>query len=143
MNTVQVFKNLLVERSQFIVQPNDPVGLTLVTFGSVRTAAAILTLVKFHGSPILVSFHWLCSEEEKFLVIWTNQPSLLIHPEIHSTVWIVTVLLVLCFLFVHGELHVFLHTVFFAVQVIIQISITCICYRVLWIFMVYSPKFLH
>ena len=29
MNTVQVFKNLLVERSQFIVQPNDPVGLTL------------------------------------------------------------------------------------------------------------------
>ena len=143
MNTVQVFKNLLVERSQFIVQPNDPVGLTLVTFGSVRTAAAIFTLVKFHGSPILVAFHRLCSEEKKLLVVRTNQPSLFIHPEIHSPVRIVTILFVLAFLFIHGELHVFLHAVFFTIQVIIQISITCICYRVFWVFMVSSLKFFH
>src|SRR5574344_31589 len=49
MNTVPVFENLFVERSQFIVQPNNTVRLPLVTFGSVRTAAAIFTLVKFHG----------------------------------------------------------------------------------------------
>ena len=36
MNTVQVFENLFVERSQFIVQPNDSVKLTFMTFGSVR-----------------------------------------------------------------------------------------------------------
>ena len=77
MNAVQVVKYLFVERSRFIVQPNDSVKLTLMTFGSVRTAAAIFTLVKFHGSPILVSFYRFCSEEEKFLVIWTNQSSFL------------------------------------------------------------------
>ena len=143
MNAVQVVQNLFVERCQFIVQPDDSVKLTLVTFGSVRTAAAIFTLVKFHGSPILVSFHWLCSEEEKFLVIWTNQPSLFIYPKIHSTVWIVAVLLALAFLFVHGELHVFLHTMFFTIQVIIQIPVTCICYRILWVFMVSSLEFFH
>ena len=54
MNTVQVFENLFVERSQFIVQPNNTVRLTLVAFGSVWAAAAIFALVKFHGPPILV-----------------------------------------------------------------------------------------
>ena len=52
MNTVQVFENLFVERSQFIVQPNNTVRLTLVAFRSVWAAAAIFALVKFHGPPI-------------------------------------------------------------------------------------------
>ena len=56
MNAVQVVENLLVEGSQFIVQPNDPVKSAFVTFGSVRAAAAILALVKFYGSPILVRY---------------------------------------------------------------------------------------
>ena len=99
MNAIQVVQNLFVERSQFIVQSNNTVRLTLVAFGFVRTTTAIFALVKFYGSPVLVSFHWLCSEEEKFLVIWTNQPSLFIYPEIHSTVWIVTILLILGFLY--------------------------------------------
>ena len=107
MNTVQVFENLFVERSQFIVQPNNTVRLTLVAFGSVRTTTAIFALVKFYGSPVLVSFHWLCSEKEKFLVIWTNQPSLLIHPEIYSPVRIVAILLVLTFLFDIGNFMYF------------------------------------
>ena len=77
MNAVQVIENLSMERSQFIVQSNNTVRLTLVAFGSVRTTTAIFALVKFHGSPILVSFYRFCSEEEKFLVIWTNQSSFL------------------------------------------------------------------
>lgn len=36
MNAVQVVKYLFVERSRFIVQPNDSVKLTFMTFGSVR-----------------------------------------------------------------------------------------------------------
>ena len=115
-----------MERSQLIVQPDDSVKFTLVAFESVRTAAAIFALVKSHGSPLLVSFHWLCSEEEKFLVIWTNQPPFFIYPEIYSAVF-----LVLAFLFVHWKFHVLLHAVSFTIQVMIQISIARVCYRYL------------
>ena len=54
MNAVQVVENLLVEGSQFIVQPNDPVKSAFVTFGSMWAAAAILAQVKLYGPPILV-----------------------------------------------------------------------------------------
>ena len=60
MNTVQIVENLLVNGRQFIVQPNDPVRTAFVTFGSVRAAAAILALVKFYGSPILVALYRFC-----------------------------------------------------------------------------------
>ena len=52
VNTVQVVENLLGYGRQFIVQPDDSVRADFVTFGSVRAAAAILTLVKLYGSPI-------------------------------------------------------------------------------------------
>ena len=65
-----------------------------MTFGAVWTAAAIFALVKFHGSPILVPFTG-SALRKKLLVIWTNQSSLFVYPEIHSTVWIVTILLIL------------------------------------------------
>ena len=44
-------------------------------------------------------------------------------PYILPTIWIVTVLLVLGFPFVHGELHVFFHSTLLAIQIIIQIAI--------------------
>ena len=62
-------------------------------------------------------------------------------PYILPTIWIVTVLLVLGFLFVHGEL--FFHSMLLAVQIIIQIAITSVCHRILWIFVVSSLKFLY
>ena len=52
MDAVQVVKNLLVEGSQFIVQPNDPVKSAFVTFRSMWAAAAILALVKLQFSHI-------------------------------------------------------------------------------------------
>ena len=52
VNTVQVVENLLGYGRQFIVQPDDSVRAAFMTFGSVRAAAAILTLVKLYGSPI-------------------------------------------------------------------------------------------
>ena len=57
MNAVQVVENLLVEGSQFIVQPNDPVKSAFVTFRSMWAAAAILALVKLYGSPVLVALY--------------------------------------------------------------------------------------
>ncbi len=57
MNAVQVVENLLVEGSQFIVQPNDPVKSAFVTFRSMWAAAAILALVKLYSSPILVALY--------------------------------------------------------------------------------------
>ena len=57
MNAVQVVKNLLVEESQFIVQPNDPVKSAFVTFRSMWAAAAILALVKLYSSLILVALY--------------------------------------------------------------------------------------
>ena len=61
MNAVQVVENLLVEGSQFIVQPNDPVKSAFVTFGSVRATAATSTgcsrfLILFVASA---GWHWL------------------------------------------------------------------------------------
>ena len=123
MDAVQVVENLLVEGSQFIVQPNDPVKSAFVTFRSMWAAAAILALVKLYGPPILVALYRFCPYEKKFLVVWTNQPSRFIYSEIHGTIRVVTVLLVLGSLFVHGELHVFFHSMLLAVQAIIQIAI--------------------
>jgi len=60
MNTVQIVENLLVNGRQFIVQPDDSVRTAFVTFSSVRAAAAILALVKFYGSPILVALYRFC-----------------------------------------------------------------------------------
>ena len=60
MNAVQVVENLLVYGCQFIVQPDDSVRSPFVTFGSVRTAATILALVKFYGPPILVALYRFC-----------------------------------------------------------------------------------
>ena len=60
MNTVQVVENLLVNGRQFIVQPNNPVKSAFVTFRSMWAAAAILALVKFYGSPILVALYRFC-----------------------------------------------------------------------------------
>ena len=60
MNAVQVVEKLLVEGSQFIVQPNDPVKSAFVTFRSMWAAAAILALVKLYGSPILVALYRFC-----------------------------------------------------------------------------------
>ena len=57
MNAVQVVENLLVYGCQFIVQPDDSIRSAFVTFGSVRTAAAILALVKLYSSPILVALY--------------------------------------------------------------------------------------
>ena len=57
MNAVQVVENLLVEGSQFIVQPNDPVKSAFVTFRSMWAAAAILALVKLYSSLILVALY--------------------------------------------------------------------------------------
>ena len=61
MNAVQVVENLLVEGSQFIVQPNDPVKSAFVTFGLVRATAATSTgcsrfLILFVASA---GWHWL------------------------------------------------------------------------------------
>ena len=50
-------EHLLVEGSQFIVQPNDPVKYAFVTFRSMWAAAAILALVKLYSSPILVALY--------------------------------------------------------------------------------------
>ena len=57
MNAVQVVENLLVEGSQFIVQPNDPVKSAFVAFRSMWAAAAILALVKLYSSLILVALY--------------------------------------------------------------------------------------
>ena len=61
MNAVQVVENFLVEGSQFIVQPNDPVKSAFVTFGLVRATAATSTgcsrfLILFVASA---GWHWL------------------------------------------------------------------------------------
>ena len=61
MNAVQVVENLLVEGSQFIVQPNDPVKSAFVTFRSMWAAAATSTgcsrfLILFVASA---GWHWL------------------------------------------------------------------------------------
>lgn len=60
VNAVQVVEHLLVEGSQFIVQPNDPVKSAFVTFRSMWAAAAILALVKLYSSPILVALYRFC-----------------------------------------------------------------------------------
>ena len=80
MNAVQVVQNLFMEGCQFIVQPNDSVKPALVTFGSVRTVAAIFTLVNFQLASVLVSFYLLRPEEEEFFVVWANQPPFLVYP---------------------------------------------------------------
>lgn len=107
MNAVQVIENLFVERSQFIVQTNDSVMLAFVAFGSVWAAAAIFALVYFQGPPILVPFYRLCSKKEELFFVRTHQPSFFVYPKIYGTVWIVTILLVLTFLFEHWKFHVY------------------------------------
>ena len=67
MNAVQVVENLLVNGCQFVVQPNDSVRAAFVAFGSVWAATAVLTLVKFYGSPVLVPFYRLCPQEKNAL----------------------------------------------------------------------------
>ena len=67
MNAVQVVENLLVNGCQFVVQSNDSVRAAFVAFGSMRTAAAILALVKLYGSPVLVPFYRLCPQEKNAL----------------------------------------------------------------------------
>ena len=119
MGTVQVVQHLPVYRRQFLIQADLPVPVTLLTSFCARTAAAVFALVDLFLPTIPVAFDGGAVREQHLPAVGAEQVTGLIRPEVHRTERVEPVLPVLALFLVQGELHVFLHAVFRAVQVIV------------------------
>ena len=119
MGTVQIVQHLPVYRRQFLIQADRPVPVALLALVSVRSAAAVLTLVDFLLTPVPVPFHILPVCEQHLSAVGAEQVTGLIRPEVHRTERVEPVLPVLALFLVQGEFHVFLHAVLGAVQVVV------------------------
>ena len=143
MDAVQIVQYLVVEFGELLVDTDNTVFLTLMALLSVRTSCAVLALVVFFRSAKLVAFYRRGSQKKESLPVRTDHISFMVYGKVAGAVRIIPVFPVLVFSFIHGEFHVLLHTMLFAVHIVIETSIACIRYRILWIKPVSLFKAIH
>ena len=117
--------------------------LHLQHFFFMRTVCTFFTLIEFFCSPIFVSLYGSAVNVMEFFVVRTHQITIFIYAEIHCSVWIIMVFNILDFFFIHGKFHVFSHSVFFTVQIVVEASIACVGNWIFRILSIYSVEFFH
>ena len=90
-----------------------------------RTVCTFFTLIEFFCSPIFVSLYGSAVNVMEFLLLGhTRSPfsSMRKFTALYGSLWY----LYSCFFFIHGKFHVFSHSVFFTVQIVVEASIACV-----------------
>ena len=108
-----------------------------------RTAGAVLTLEEFLRPAIAVALNRNRAEEKEFFVVWTEQISVFVDSEVDSTIRVVLVLFVSGFFLIHGEFHVFFHSLLFTKEIVIEAAISGIAHGILRIKAVMVVKSFH
>lgn len=101
-----------------------------------------------HTDRILLFSHicfplWVDCKRNGIFVVRTQQITVFIYAEIHCSVWIIMVFNILAFFFIHGKFHVFSHSVFFTVQIVVEAPIACVGNWIFRILSIYSVEFFH
>lgn len=143
VDAVEIVENLLVEMGQFLVETDGTVTFGLGAFFLVRTAGAVLTLEEFLRPAIAVALNRNRAEEKEFFVVWTEQISVFVDSEVDSTIRVVLVLFVSGFFLIHGEFHVFFHSLLFTKEIVIEAAISGIAHGILRIKAVMVVKSFH
>ena len=128
---------------QFLVETDGTVTFGLGAFFLVRTAGAVLTLEEFLRPAIAVALNRNRAEEKEFFVVWTEQISVFVDSEVDSTIRVVLVLFVSGFFLIHGEFHVFFHSLLFTKEIVIEAAISGIAHGILRIKAVMVVKSFH
>ena len=123
MNTIKIVQNFFVKCSQFFIYANYAISLAFAALFFMRTVCTFFTLIEFFCSPIFVSLYGSAVNVMEFFVVRTHQITVSIYAEIHCSVWIIMVFNILAFFFIHGKFHVFSHSVFFTVQIVVEASV--------------------
>lgn len=79
----------------------------------------------------------------ELLSVRTYEITVCVYRKINCSVRIVTIFIILAFFFIHGKFHIFFHAVFFAVKIIVETSVFCVCYRIFRVFSVYLIELFH
>ena len=119
LDAVEIIKNLSVHGRQFFVYSYRSVFWRLFTCARVWTPGAIFTLKDFFLTNVPVSFYILPITEMKGFPVRTAHNAVLIDSEILRAVRVLVIPLIFAFFVVHGEFHIFLHAVLFAVYVVV------------------------
>lgn len=143
MNAVQIVKNLLMKLCKLFIETYNPVSFALAALFFVRTIAAIFALVKLFCSSVFVSSYRSAPKIMKFFSVWTNRTFLIINREINRSIRVIYIFLILACFFVHGEFHVFFHSMLFTVKIIVETSVACIGNRIFGIFSINAIEFFH
>ena len=143
MNTIKIVQNFFVKCSQFFIYANYAISLAFAALFFMRTVCTFFTLIEFFCSPIFVSLYGSAVNVMEFFVVRTHQITIFIYAEIHCSVWIIMVFNILAFFFIHGKFHVFSHSVFFTVQIVVEASIACVGNWIFRILSIYSVEFFH
>ena len=106
MDAVEVGKNLLMEAGQFLIEADGAVILGLGTFFLIGTAGTVFALIKFFCSAIVVALDRYGTQKEEFPVVWTQQITVPIYPEVDRPEWIIPIFLVGGFFLIHRKLHI-------------------------------------
>lgn len=140
---VEIAQNFAVKPRQFFVQTDNSVALAFAAFVLERTPAAVFALEKLLGPAILVSANRSAVNVVEFFPIRANRRTAFINRKNHRSVRVVAVFGILAFLFKHGEFHELFHSVLFAVEVVVETSITRVCDSVFGIFCVKYVESFH
>ena len=114
--------------------PLDATEGTLGLNGAVHTQKSAVDAVKIVQNLLVEMGQFLNrnrAEEKEFFVVWTEQISIFVYSEVDSTIRVVLVVFVAGFFLIHGEFHVFFHSLFFTKEIVVVAAISGVAHGIL------------